>query len=426
MTQSRHDRLRELFEQSYELSQEEQSAFLRSLHEQDKSIAAELEELLGFDRSAPEELHRSETPKRIGKYRIVREIDQGGMGIVFEAVEDKTEHRVALKTVLRTDQASLVRFQFEAATLETLNHPGIARVLSNATYERNGRRTPFFVMEFVEGESLSEFSANLSIRKRVRLLIQVCAAIQYAHDRGVIHRDIKPENVLVTDSGQVKVIDFGLAKAIHQDSLLVRTLSGQIMGSARYMSPEQAAGEKDKHTIQTDVYSLGMLAYHILAGTTPTLELTNPLDAFRAIQSSEEWPLASKYSLDCRGDLEAILSKSIRKRPRERYLSVRALENDLRSFSKGEQVSASTPPFFQRLRRFIGRHKAAAAGVFAVFVALATGAGLATWRLCSQSIHTDTSTRDRGRPSAGGCRVSRRQCANSGSERIVGKSHYNL
>src|SRR5688500_4387868 len=214
-------------------------------------------------------------PTNVGPYHILGVVGQGGMGIVYKAEQREPVRRVvALKLVkLGMDTADVVaRFESERQALAVMNHPNVARVFDAGATER-GR--PYFVMEYVAGESITTFcdAARMSIPQRLELFVQACEAVQHAHQKAIIHRDLKPSNILVTtvdDEPVVKVIDFGVAKAL-TEKLTDRTLhttSGQLLGTPEYMSPEQAEGSVDVDT-RTDVYALGVVLYELLCGALP-------------------------------------------------------------------------------------------------------------------------------------------------------------
>jgi len=214
-------------------------------------------------------------PERIGPYRVLGMLGRGGMGVVFETEQEQPQRRVAVK-VLRSgleSQALRARFAQEAVLLARLQHPGVAQIFEAGSATVGGELLPFFAMELVRGEPVTEFVRNrgLDVRARLDLMARICDAVQHAHQKGVIHRDLKPSNILVVDSGQPKLLDFGVARATEDDlRATLQTCQGQLVGTLAYMSPEQAAADPDGIDTRSDVYSLGVILHEVLVGTLPT------------------------------------------------------------------------------------------------------------------------------------------------------------
>ena len=345
----------------------------------------------------------------IGPYKLLQQIGEGGMGTVFMAEQDKPVHRrVALKVIKPgMDSAQVVaRFEAERQALAMMDHPNIARVLDVGTTD-TGR--PYFVMELVKGVPITEYcDANrLTPRERLELFVPVCLAIQHAHQKGIIHRDIKPSNVLVTlhDGNPVpKVIDFGVAKAIEQ-RLTDRTLFtqiGQVVGTPEYMSPEQAEMSGLDIDTRSDIYSLGVLLYELLTGTTPlerreagfvevlrrVREEEPPRPSTRLSNAEEIASIAAKRKTEpaklarlVRGELDWIVMKALEKDRTRRYATANGLARDLQRFLADEPVEAGPPSARYRLGKFARRHRAAlaTAAAFAIVLVAATAisAGLA-------------------------------------------------
>jgi serine/threonine protein kinase len=351
----------------------------------------------------------------IGPYKLLQQIGEGGMGAVFMAEQERpVRRRVALKVIKAgMDTAQVIaRFEAERQALALMDHPNIARVL-DAGATATGR--PYFVMELVQGVPITRYAdeARLTPRERLELLIPVCQAVQHAHQKGVIHRDIKPSNVLVTevDGKPVpKVIDFGVAKATDQ-SLTERTLFtqfGAIVGTPEYMSPEQAGlGSIDTDT-RSDIYSLGVLLYELLTGSTPLRRESLREAAFTEIlrRIKEEEPptpssrlsttvealpsIAARRNVEparlarlVRGELDWIVMKSLEKDRTRRYETANALARDIQRYLADEPVEAGPPSRAYRLRKFARKHGAAlaTAGAFAtlLLVAAIVSAVLAVW-----------------------------------------------
>jgi serine/threonine protein kinase/tetratricopeptide (TPR) repeat protein len=349
---------------------------------------------------------------RIGPYRLVRPIGEGGMGVVYLAEQDEpVRRRVALKIIKPgMDTASAIaRFESERQALALMDHLHIARVLDAGATD-TGRL--YFVMELVRGGPITEFcdQNRLGPEARLRLFLDVCAAIQHAHHKGVIHRDIKPSNVLVTlhdGVPVVKVIDFGIAKAAGP-KLTPKTpftTAGQMIGTPAYMSPEQArTGGLDIDT-RTDVYALGVLLYELLTGTTPLegkgLSEAGYFEMERLIRE-EEAPrpstrlsslgdsatvLAGNRGLDVKrlaqllaGDLDWVVMKALEKDRNRRYDTPGGLAEDVERYLRGEPVGARPPSRMYKVRKFAQRHRAGVVAGSAVALALLVGAAAATWQ----------------------------------------------
>jgi eukaryotic-like serine/threonine-protein kinase len=283
---------------------------------------------------------------QIGPYRVVRQLGEGGMGTVLLAVRDQAEfaQRVAIKLV-RGGDALMQRFRQERQILAALEHPNIARLFDGGT---TADGLPYLVMEFVEGTPIDDYARRLPNRGKLRLFLQLCDAVQYAHRNLIIHRDIKPANVLVTQDGVPKLLDFGIAKLISQ----TEQTSTRIM-TPDYASPEQLQGRAV--TTATDVFSLGILLFELLTGK-------KPFDASRTW--STEAPRGS-----LRGDLEAIVMTALEVDPARRYPSVERLADDVRRYLRGHSISVRRPTFGYLATKFIRRNLlAVAAGIVIVIV----------------------------------------------------------
>jgi tetratricopeptide (TPR) repeat protein len=347
-----------------------------------------------------------------GRYKVVERIGGGGMGTVWMAEQTRpVRRRVALKVVKpgMDSRPVLARFEAERQALALMDHPNIATVLDGGTTD-DGR--PYFVMELVKGVPITAFcdERRLTPRQRLELFVPVCQAIQHAHQKGVIHRDLKPSNVLVAlydDRPVPKVIDFGVAKATGQP-LTEQTLHtgfGAVLGTVEYMSPEQAGFNQRDVDTRSDVYSLGVLLYELLAGTTPLEQRraveTGLLEALRIIREeeaptlsnrlgkTEELPaIAANRGLEpakltrlVRGELDWIVRKALEKDRDRRYATAGDLALDVQCFLDGKPVLAGPPGAGYRLCKFIRRHRGPVVAAAAVLAALVAGLAGTTWGL---------------------------------------------
>ena len=341
----------------------------------------------------------------IGRYRLMEQIGEGGMGVVFVAEQRQPlKRKVALKVIKpgMDSRAVIARFEAERQALALMDHPNIARVL-DAGSTSAGR--PYFVMEYVRGIPITEYCDNnkLTIRERLDLFVQVCQAIQHAHQKGIVHRDIKPSNVLVTlhDGKPVpKVIDFGVAKALNTrlTDRTIYTAHMQIIGTMMYMSPEQAELSGLDVDTRSDVYSLGVLLYELLTGTTPfkkdELERAG-LDEQRRIIRESEPPRASvrisslgdtattiaehrktdarRLRQLVRGDLDWIVMKALEKDRTRRYETASSFAADVGRYLDNEAIEARPPSTVYRIRKVVSRHRTLALGSLLVVGALLFG-----------------------------------------------------
>jgi serine/threonine protein kinase/Flp pilus assembly protein TadD len=342
---------------------------------------------------------------RIGNYRVLSILGEGGMGIVYLAEQEQPIRRhVALKVIKpgMDSRRVIARFEAERQALALLDHPNIAHIHDAGTTD-SGR--PFFAMEYVEGFPITEHCDHhkLTIEERLRLFLQICYAVHHAHQKGIIHRDIKPSNILVSsqdDQAVPKIIDFGVAKAIDQP-LTERTLfteQGQLFGTPEYMSPEQADMANEDIDTQSDIYSLGVLLYVLLTGVlpfdadsfrqggiehirrviretepkTPSTRLTNLGPEAAKVAESRRTELAT-LTRSLHRELEWIPLKAMRKERSERYRSASELADDVENYLHCTPLMAGPPKTMYKLRKFMKRNRALVAGVAAVLVVLIAG-----------------------------------------------------
>ena len=360
----------------------------------------------------------SEQPGTIiaGRYKLLEEIGQGGMGTVWAAEQTTPVRRkVALKLIKAgmDSRSVLARFEAERQALALMDHPNIAKVLDGGLTE-SGR--PYFVMEYVKGVPITEYcdATRLSVEERLDLFIHVCSALQHAHQKGIIHRDLKPSNILVApydDKPVPKVIDFGLAKALHQ-SLTEKTLytaHEMVLGTPLYMSPEQAQLNNLDVDTRADIYSLGVLLYELLTGTTP-LERKRfkeaAWDEIRRMIREEEPPRPStrlsttdtlpslatfrhtepaRLKKLVRGELDWIVMKALEKDRTRRYETASGFARDIQRYLDDEVVEARPPSTGYRIGKFVRRHRRQVIAAGFVVLALLAGISGTTWGLIREA-----------------------------------------
>jgi len=395
MEQAHWKKADELLQQALELPTGERDSFLEQACNGDEALKTEVASLLAADRQMGEFLNqpllqREAEPaaaigRRIGAYRIEREIGRGGMGAVYLASRDdqQFDQRAAIKLIKRgmdTDEI-VERFRHERRILASLNHPNIARLLDGGTTEDG---LPYFVMEYIEGEPLLEFCQRkqLGVAERLKLFLQICSAVQHAHNNLIVHRDLKPSNILVIPAADgntetVKLLDFGIAKLLNAEEAGLSTLSGQRPMTPEYASPEQIRGEAI--STASDVYSLGVVLYELLTGQRPYRVPQGSAEEINRFLREQEPQLPSqttqsdKLRRQLKGDLDNIVMMALRKELSRRYNSAEQLSEDIRRNLEGQPVTACQDTFGYRGAKFIRRHRAGVAAAMAILLTLVAG-----------------------------------------------------
>jgi len=350
----------------------------------------------------------------VGRYKLLELIGEGGMGEVWVAEQtEPVKRKVALKVVKpgMDSKSVLARFEAERQALALMDHPNIAKILDGGVTE-HGR--PFFVMELVKGLPLTEYcdAQRLTVRDRLVVFGQICAAVQHAHQKGIIHRDLKPSNILVTehDGKPVpKVIDFGLAKALGDATMLtertIHTALGTVVGTPIYMAPEQVALNALDVDTRTDIYALGVILYELLTGTTPlekrrlkeaawdevrrvireeeplkpSLRLSDSGDALPSISAQRHTEPAALTKL-VRGELDWIVMKALEKDRARRFDTANAMARDIERYLNDEAVESGPPGAVYRMRKFARKHRGVIVGTAAFMIILAAGTGVSLWQ----------------------------------------------
>ena len=412
-TPERWSRVRDAFDAVVDLPHEDRPAALEAACGRpdgslDADLRLEVEAMLAaddaasvLDESAPAALVEDEpsaTGEEFGRWRVEREIGRGGMGAVYlvERSDGAYTQTAALKRLSIFGAEGVRQFERERQILAGLSHPGIARLIDGGVRDD----VPYLVMEYVAGEPITEFARDLEVEDRVRLFVQVCQAVGYAHRHLVVHRDLKPGNVFIADledGPRVKLLDFGVAKLldVEGDALATRTAMPHL--TPEYAAPEQVTGAPI--TTATDVYALGVVLYEMLAGQRP-YEIERPtlsriVEA--VVETQPERPSsrsAPAVRRALRGDLDMVVMKALDKDPARRYSSADDLADDLRRHLQGLPVHARAPSVAYRTRRFVGRHRAGVAAAALAVLVLVAGTAFYTIRLAQERDRAEQAAAD--------------------------------
>ena len=316
-------------------------------------------------------------------YEITGEIHRGGQGVVYEAIQKSTDRKVAIKAMKEGPFScpdDRTRFEREVQILAHLNHPHIVAIHDSGSAESGF----YFVMDYIPGSALDEFmrAKQRSIRETLELFADICDAVNAAHLRGIIHRDLKPSNIQVSPAAEPHILDFGLAKVANgKDDRSAMTMTGQFVGSVPWASPEQAQGAPQKIDMRTDVYSLGMILYHMLTGRFPYQVTGNIRDVIDNILNAEPIrPSAIRKRIN--DEVETIVLKCLSKEPDRRYQTAGELVRDIRRYMSGEPIEAKRDSVGYVLRKHLHRYRfpVAIAGAFALVVTVGLVTSLIFWR----------------------------------------------
>ena len=332
--------------------------------------------------------------RAVGSYTLERLLGRGGMGAVWLA--QRSDGRYAGSAAVKLLNLSLLgpagteRFKREGSALARLTHPNIARLI-DAGVTNDGQ--PYLVLEYVEGQPIDRWceASALDVRSRVRLFLQVLDAVAHAHSKLILHRDLKPPNILVTAQGQVKLLDFGIAKLMDEEQLLAPAAAlTQFPGRAftpEYAAPEQVEGAEV--TTATDVYALGVLLYSLLTSRHPTADPSQtPVDRLRAVVDSD--PVRPSETVrELRGDLDNIIAKALKKAPAERYRTVAALRDELQRYLNNQPVLARADSITYRFGKFVARNRATVSAATVVALAITLATGISMWQAHEARVQRD-------------------------------------
>lgn len=398
------------------LPPEERESYLKQIYIEDTRLGMEVEKLLESEKSSHNfweewknwnqqqlyDLFRmyesEETPEeQVGPWEIKKLIAEGGMGSVWlaERIDGAYQQEVALKIMHKSygslsNSTVIYRFEQERQILAKLNHPNIARLFDGGITE-DGR--PWLALEYIDGQSITDWcnNQNYSVDQRLQLFEKVCEAIQYAHKNLIVHRDLKPDNILVTATGEVKILDFGIAKLLDDGSAAIHTQTGIRAMSLNYAAPEQITGEAI--TTATDVHALGLLLYELLAGCTPFDFKDLNFRRIERLLSDQDPPRPSfnprkndkiPDQQEVRGDLDAIVLKALRKEPNQRYENAGHFLSDIHRYRKKVPVYARRDTIRYRTGKFLSRHRNKLIIGIAILIGIASLISYYTWQLAYQ------------------------------------------
>jgi eukaryotic-like serine/threonine-protein kinase len=400
---ARWERIKSLFQEAFDRAPADRGAYLDAACGADAELRGAVERLLEAHASAggfldaaldarpqrTDSVESDESPAHIGSYRVIRELGRGGMGAVYlaERGDPGLRKTVAIKVVQRDSHFMLRRFRTETQILSGLEHPGIARLYDGGT---TADGLPYFVMEYVPGTNILAYcdARGLPVADRLTMFCRICAAVQHAHQSFIVHRDLKPSNILVTNEGNPKLLDFGIAKLLNPElrgeDAVDETIDVARLLTPQYASPEHLRGKPV--STASDVYSLGVILYELLTGQRPyrvtgqqsTAEIERIVCENEAPPPSSAAPPERRRTL--RGDLDNIVLKALRKDAHQRYATAAELAGDLRRYLEGFPVVAQPDRVSYRAGKFVRRHRAGVAAAAIAAVSLVAGLAAALWQ----------------------------------------------
>jgi serine/threonine protein kinase len=357
-----YETVKEVFEKALGLPQKEREKFL--IEHVQGEVLQEVRSLLACSQpsDATDFSYEPMIGKTVGSFLITKRIGSGGMGRVYEAQDGQTGKHVALKILRKQLLGSNAskRFEQEVRVLGAIEHSGVAKIESAGTVEVDGVKLPWIAMELLEGSvSITDFAEGKSIDEKLRLLREVCVAVDEAHRHGVIHRDLKPNNILVDPNGHPKIIDFGIAKVLDEQlqATGLHTQASGLLGTPQYMAPEQFA-QGNAETTATDVFSLGVVMFEVLTGEHPFAGAGKSIPEIMLSITSGEPVSIETFNPSLRGDISVVVHKALAKEPRKRYANANELVTELQHITDGEPVTAKPE---HMLSKFVRKHRFAAA-----------------------------------------------------------------